>query len=216
MLECLKQKNPMLNILDVHDNAFAAFGSVIDDLDPGEIMAVAADIPMPDAGASYVPSEPRFERLAIAKVIGERFFGTLATQVGYCWGHSNFLNAAEWHASNEVNIAVTPLVLLLGKRCDMKEGRLSSSAMQAFYVPAGTVLEVYSTTLHFCPCEVSTNGFGCVVALPAGTNTPLDAAVDDRLLFRKNKWIVAHDQNEALLSRGVVAGIDGVNYEIQY
>ena len=98
----------------------------------------------------------------------------------------------------------------------MKKGRLHASQMKAFYVPAGTALEVYATTLHFCPCEVQKTGFGCVVALPKDTNTPLDQPTDDPLLFRKNKWIVAHDQNQALIDRGVQAGIDGVNYEICY
>ena len=88
--------------------------------------------------------------------------------------------------------------------------------MKAFYVPAGTLIEVYATTLHFCPCQVSDAGFGCVVALPLGTNVPLDYAVSDPLLFRKNKWILAHEENQTLIDRGVVAGVYGVNYKINY
>ena len=80
----------------------------------------------------------------------------------------------------------------------------------------GTAIEVYASTLHFCPCEVQREGFGCVVALPVGTNIPLEEPSEDPLLFRKNKWIVAHDQNRSLIERGVVPGIDGVNYEIRY
>ena len=97
-----------------------------------------------------------------------------------------------------------------------ENGRLHSSSMKAFYVPAGTAIEVYASTLHFCPCEVQREGFGCVVALPVGTNIPLEEPSEDPLLFRKNKWIVAHDQNRSLIERGVVPGIDGVNYEIRY
>ena len=216
MLNELRQKNPDLMIYDVRDTAFLEYGNVIDTLDTAEIVRAASAIELPQEGSLYLPSAPELEGLEIAARIRDLYFGTLPVQIGYCCGHSNFLNAAEWHASNEVNVAVTPLVLILGKRSDMKNGRLHSSSMKAFYVPAGTAIEVYASTLHFCPCEVQREGFGCVVALPAGTNTPLDEAVDDRLLFRKNKWIVAHDQNEALLSRGVVAGIDGVNYEIRY
>jgi hypothetical protein len=63
---------------------------------------------------------------------------------------------------------------------------------------------------------VSDSGFGCVVALPTGTNTPLEGAVADKLLFRKNKWIVAHNENSALIQRGVAAGICGKNFEIKY
>ena len=213
MLEYLKKCNSTLVLEDVFSPAFAEYGNVLP-LDTAEIVSIARTLTLPEEGSLYTPSEPTFESLAIAKEICDRYFGTLPTQVGYCCGHSNFLNAAEWHASNEVNVAVTPLVLLLGRRSDMKKGRLHSSQMKAFYVPAGTVLEVYATTLHFCPCEVQKTGFGCVVALPKDTNTPLDQPTDDPLLFRKNKWIVAHDQNQALINRGVQAGIDGVNYEI--
>jgi hypothetical protein len=55
-----------------------------------------------------------------------------------------------------------------------------------------------------------------VVALPEGTNTDLTIAVNDPLLFRKNKWIIAHVENDALIARGVVAGITGENYKINY
>ena len=216
MLNELRQKNPDLMIYDVRDTAFLEYGNVIESMDTAEIVRAAGDIELPQEGALYLPSAPELERLKIAAEIRDRYFGTLPAQIGYCCGHSNFLNAAEWHASNEVNVAVTPLVLILGKRSDMKNNRLSSSSMKAFYVPAGTALEVYASTLHFCPCEVQGEGFGCVVALPVDTNTPLDGPSEDPLLFRKNKWIVAHDQNRLLIERGVVPGIDGVNYEIRY
>jgi hypothetical protein len=55
-----------------------------------------------------------------------------------------------------------------------------------------------------------------VVGLLRGTNTPLNEPVSDKLLFRNNKWIIAHDENEALISKGVVPGIYGTNYKINY
>lgn len=126
------------------------------------------------------------------------------------------MNATEWHTSSEINIAVTPLVLILGHIWDIGDGKIDSSKFKAFYLPKGTVVEVYATSLHFCPCEVSKKGFGCVVALPKDTNTNLEVEPQDKLLFRKNKWIIAHCENEALINRGVVAGITGTNYEIKY
>ena len=215
MLGALKKSNPKIPFYDVFDPAFSEYGSVIM-LDTAEICRAAKDLPRPTEGAGYTPSEPCFEGLRIAEEIRDRYFGTLPTQGGYCCGHSNRLNAAEWHASNEINVAITPLVLILGHRRDMKDGTLHADTMKAFYVPAGTALEVYATTLHFCPCEVSPEGFGCIVALPLGTNTPLDVPAEDPLLFRKNKWIVAHNDNQSLIDRGVVPGIDGENYEIRY
>ena len=216
MFNLLKEKNPQLPFYSVDSEEFASYGRVLTHLDTAEICAAAATFETPAEGSMYRPGAEAFEALPIAEAIQNTCFGTLPTQLGYCWGHSNRLNATEWHTSNEVNIAVTPLVLLLAHAWDLRDGKLDATAFRAFYLPAGTAVEVYATSLHFCPCEVQESGFGCVVALPEGTNTDLTVAVDDPLLFRRNKWIIAHEDNAALIARGVVAGITGENYEIRY
>ena len=216
MLEYLKKLNPDIDFYDVNDAEFASFGRVIKNLDASEITEAANKLQRPESGSAYMASVPEFEALDIAKQIEDEYFGTLPAQLGYCHGHSNFLNATEWHACSEINIAITPLVLILGHVWDIKDGKIDSSKFTAFYLPAGTVVEVYATTLHFCPCEVQEEGFGCVVGLTAGTNTDLEKEVQNKMLFRKNKWIICHVDNEALLNRGVVPGITGTNYEIKY
>ena len=216
MLEYLKKLNPDIDFYDVNDAEFASFGRVIKNLDASEITEAANKLQRPESGSAYMASVPEFEALDIAKQIEDEYFGTLPSQLGYCHGHSNFLNATEWHACSEINIAITPLVLILGHVWDIKDGKIDSSKFTAFYLPAGTVVEVYATTLHFCPCEVQEEGFGCVVGLTAGTNTDLEKEVQNKMLFRKNKWIICHVDNEALLNRGVVPGITGTNYEIKY
>ena len=217
MIELLRSKNPNLTIFDVNDEEFKDYGVVLHGFDTTEIMCEAEKIALPEAGSLYTAALDEFQQLEIAEKIKNSVFGTLGTQVGFCYGHSNYLNALEWHASSELNIAVTPLVLMLAMRSDIKEDqRIDSSCVKAFYVPKGTVIEVYATTLHFCPCEVSADGFACVVALPTDTNTPLDNMTYDPLLFRKNKWILAHEDNNALIQRGVVPGIYGENYKINY
>ena len=217
MIELIRSKNPNLTIYNIGDEEFKDYGVVLDGFDTTEIILEAEKVAIPDEGSVYTPSLDAFEKLEIAKRIKDGVFGTLGTQVGFCYGHSNYLNALEWHASSEVNIAITPLVLFLAKRSDIKDGQhIESSCVKAFYVPKGTVIEVYATTLHFCPCEVVSTGFACVVALPTDTNTPLEVATDDPVLFRKNKWILAHEKNDALLQRGVVKGVYGENYRLNY
>lgn len=216
MFKKLKKLNPGIDFYEVNDKEFASFGRIIKNLDTSEILEVAKKIKNPESGSSYLPSVADFEFLKIATEIENQCFGTLPTQVGYCWGHNTFMNATEWHTSSEINIAVTPLVLILGHIWDMENGKIDSSKFKAFYLPAGTVVEVYSTTLHFCPCEVEETGFGCVVSLPMDTNTNLTVETADKQLFRKNKWIIAHVENETLINRGVVAGITGTNYKIKY
>mgnify|MGYP003310533965 CR=1 FL=1 len=78
------------------------------------------------------------------------------------------------------------------------------------------MLETYATTLHFCPCEVSNEGFGWIVALPLGTNTSLDAPSTDKFLTKKNKWQIAHEDNIVLIEAGLIAGIYGENFKIEY
>lgn len=216
MLDTLKLKNPDIKLYSVNSEEFKTFGRVITGLDTSEIIKAAEKISRPAEGSAYTPSEESFEKLSIAKEIENKFFGTLPSQIGYCHGHNSLLNAAEWHMSSEINIAVTPLVLILGHIWDIENGKTASSKFKAFYLPAGTVAEVYSTTLHFCPCEVEKGGFGCVVGLPLGTNTPLETEGPDPLLFRKNKWLIAHNDNKALISRGVLPGISGENFKINY
>lgn len=216
MLDTLKLKNPDIKLYSVNSEEFKTFGRVITGLDTSEIIKAAEKISRPAEGSAYTPSEESFEKLPTAKEIENKFFGTLPSQIGYCYGHNSLLNAAEWHMSSEINIAVTPLVLILGHIWDIENGKTDSSKFKAFYMPAGTVAEVYSTTLHFCPCEVEKGGFGCVVGLPLGTNTPLETETSDPLLFRKNKWLIAHNDNKALISRGVLPGISGENFKINY
>ena len=216
MLDRLKELNENVKLFDVYSEEFSEYGRVLNDVDVSELIREAQRLEFPESGSVYLASVDTLEATEAAARIKELVFGMLDTQIGYCYGYSNMLNATEWHFSSELNVAVTPLVLILGKRSDIKNGRLCSGDMKAFYVPAGAVIEVYATTLHFCPCQVSDGGFGCIVGLPTATNTPLDAPVDDKLLFRKNKWILAHEQNSALIERGVVAGIYGENYKINY
>ena len=214
-LERLKELNPHIKIYTTEDREFGEFGEKLYGFDTSEIIKTAEKYVLPEEGSLYEASSEEFEKLSIAKEITEKCFGQLGTQIGYCYGHSSFLNAFEWHTSSEVNIAVTDLVLLLAKRSDMENGKIDSSCAKAFFIQKGEIIEVYATSLHFCPCQVNKSGFGCVVALPEGTNTPLDGEpAENSLMFRKNKWIIAHTENASLIKRGVVEGVYGENIEI--
>ena len=109
-----------------------------------------------------------------------------------------------------------PDSVILGHRWDILNGIIDSSKFKAFYLPKGTVTEVYATALHYTPCQVTDDGFGCIVALPEGTNTPLDTESKDKLLTAKNKWLLAHTENKAKIKQGAVAGITGENIFIHY
>lgn len=215
MLERLRKLNPNIKFYSVEDEEFSSFGRVIRDFDASEIIKAAETLETP-AGVRYVASLPEFEALPSAKEIENRFFGNIPAQAGYCYGHNSMMNATEWHTSSEINIAVTPIVLILGHLWDYKNERIDSSEFSAFYLPKGTVIEAYATTLHYCACQVSDDGFGCFVGLPLGTNTALEITADSRHLVAKNKWLIAHSANKGLVDAGRVPGITGENLCIKY
>lgn len=214
-LDILREKNPTLEFYSVNDKEFARYGCVLKD-DYSSLIKAASELEMPTEGSKYVPSVPSFEALSIREMIKEELFGELPIQMGNCWGYNSFLNALEWHKNSEINVAATDLVLLLAKLDDIEDGKLDSKKVKAFYVAKGEAIEVYADTLHFCPCQVEDDGFNCVVVLPEGTNTDLDNKPSDKLLFRKNKWIFCHEDNEGLKAKGVIPAIFGENYKINY
>lgn len=215
MLARLKELNPTLALYDVTDPVFARYGRIVE-MDTAEILRTADAMERPKGSVAYLPSVEAFEALPIHKEITERVFGTLETQTGYCHGTNSVLNATEWHHSSELNIAITPIILILGKRADFHNGVMNSSDMKAFFLPRGVAVEVYGDSTHYCAIQVSDEGFGAVVALPKGTNTPLASPVSDPLMTAKNKWIVTHPDAKKLVDKGIVVGISGENYTVKY
>ena len=87
-----------------------------------------------------------------------------------------------------------------------------TAKIEAFYMPAGTAVELYATTLHYAPCTAKGDGFRCAIVLPAGTNLELDfepsAEGEDRLITAKNKWLIAHEEAQIA---GAFCGLKGEN-----
>lgn len=202
-----------MKLYHVTDKEFKAYGRVLD-FDTAELMEKAASLDMPQSGSIYEASVSQLEQCTSFKALKDEVFGELDIEVGCCWGHSDSLNALEWHKSSEINVAVTDMILFLGTLPEMEGERYSSENVKAFLVKKGTAIEVYATTLHFCPCETEKSGFMCIVVLPKDTNLPLDGTPNDKLLFRKNKWLIAHEDNAELIAKGVVPGIYGTNWKV--
>lgn len=201
-------------IYRVTDSEFRPYGRVISN-DASELIAAAAKLEMPAEGSKYEASIPALEATSAMGWFTDEVYGEMPIQIGCCWGHNNTMNALEWHRDSEINVAVTDFVLILAKLEDVVDGRLDSAKCKMFEVKAGETVEVYATSLHFCPCTTDPEGFSCVVVLPKGTNVPLEKKPADPLLFRKNKWLICHENAEGLKSRGVVPGIFGENWVIE-
>ncbi len=196
----------------VTEESFKKYGKVLNDFDFSELLKEMNTTPVPE-DVIYVPSEERLEALDAAKELKNRMYGGLPIQVGYCNGHNKALNALEYHRCSEVDVAVDDIILLLGCQQDIEEDfTYDTSRVEAFYVPAGTAVELYATTLHYAPCGVEGNGFRCVIVLPKDTNTDITFSTsgkgEDKLLTAKNKWLIAHEDAKI---EGAFNGLKGVN-----
>lgn len=70
------------------------------------------------------------------------------------------MNPLEYHRSFEVNVEATDAVLMLGSLQDVEtDFTYDTSRVEAFFVPAGTAVELYATTLHYAPCGVDGGSF---------------------------------------------------------
>ncbi|MCQ2019237.1 DUF4867 family protein [Clostridium butyricum] len=207
-----------MEIKKVNDLEFKKYGQVLKNYNCEEIIEKMQKMPLP-LDVIYEPSVKDLEESEIFKELMEREFGGLPIQIGYCNGNNNMLNAVEYHRSSEINIAVTDLILLLGWQPDINEDyTYDTSKIEAFLVPAGTIIEVFATTLHYAPCNADNNGFRCVVVLPRDTNMPLEHNIgkngEDALLFAKNKWLIGHKDTD-LCKQGAFIGLYGDNISLK-
>ncbi|MBX4266005.1 DUF4867 family protein [Clostridium estertheticum] len=205
-------------IKKITDSEFKKYGHVLENYDCSKLIEIMKTTPLPN-DVVYEPSIKELEDLEIAQDLKIREFGELPIQVGYCNGNNYLLNAVEYHRSSEINVAVTDFILLLGCIQDVeKDYSYETSNIEAFLVPAGTIIEVYATTLHYAPCNANKNGFKCVVVLPRDTNLPLENKInksgEDVLLFARNKWLIGHKDTD-LGTQGAFIGLKGKNISIK-
>lgn len=206
-----------MKINKVTDPSFRKYGRVLKDLDSTALLEAMEKTPLPE-DVIYIPSDSELEKLPVYKQLQDEVYGELPIQIGYCNGHNTLLNAVEYHRSSEINIAQKDLILLLGSQQDITDDFTYDTAkIEAFLLPAKTAIEVYATTLHYAPCNASSEGFRCVVVLPKDTNLELTTAHktegEDKLLTARNKWLIAH--KESGLEGQAFIGLVGENISVE-
>lgn len=208
----------MRNIYSVTDAEFLPYGKVLEGYETAGLVEAMRQIALPDQGTAYKPGIASLESEPILEELRDRAYGGMPVQLGMCWGRNTKLNCLEYHKDSEINIGTEEFVLLLAKLEEVEDGVLDTAKVKAFRVPAGTVVEVYATTLHYAPCHLEAEkGFRVAVALPKGTNTDKpECAVknaEDKLLRARNKWLLAHaDSAEA--KQGAYIGLTGENPDL--
>jgi hypothetical protein len=221
-LQQLQQFNPALRLHSVNSEAFVPYGRVLEGYDWKALLEELRGRNVPEDGNIYVASDEAMERMNIKAELEARHYGGMPVQIGYCNGRNSHLNGLEYHKCSEINVAADDLVLLLGKVQEIRSNRYAAEEqVEAFFIPQGTAIEIYSTTLHFAPCKTKDEGFRCIVVLTAGTNTPFERPVvsgndEDKLLFMRNKWLLAHPERRPLIEKGAFPGIIGSNFNVIY
>ena len=205
-------------IRPVTDDSFREYGKILDGFDNSDLIKRMGTIAMPKAGTAYEASIRNLEDSDVFDGYRDSAYGGMPIQIGMCWGYNTKLNCLEYHRDSEINIGEGSFVLLLAKESQILDGKLDTSVVKAFEVPAGVAVEVFATTLHYAPCQTSDEGFRVAVILPKGTNTdkPVFKAKseEDSWMTARNKWLLAHkDTDEA--RNGAHVGLVGENIDIK-
>lgn len=206
-----------MEIRNITDKAFDTYGKILHGFDFGELLEKMKSTPCPADEVIYVPSQKELEETAAAEVLQKCGYGGLPIQIGFCNGNNKKLNAVEYHRSSEIDIAAEDLILLLGRQQDIEEDyTYDTGKIEAFYVPAGTAVELYATTLHYAPCTAKGEGFRCVIVLPRDTNLELnfepDKEGESKLITARNKWLIAHEEAGI---EGAFCGLKGENTTLE-
>ena len=206
-----------MKVYSVFDEAFRPYGKVLEGYDTTELRAAMEAIALPESGVAYEPGIPSLEACAILGELRDRAYGGMPVQLGMCWGHNTRLNCLEYHRDSELNVGTGEFILLLAKMEDIVDGKLDTAKVKAFRAPAGVVVQVYETSLHYAPCQCDDSGFRVAVVLPLGTNTDKPALTEgndeDRMLWARNKWLLAHPESSEA-AQGAWVGLTGENIDI--
>lgn len=208
-LDALNQRNAH-PIFAINDPRFARYGRVVQLPNPDKYLAALSGTVMPDEGTYYTPEEPRLQAAMADDVALE--MGFMPVEVGHCSGHNVSAGTMEYHKSSELNLCRQDMILVLASLLDMKDGAISTDQFEAFLLPAGVCVEMYATTLHYAPVATCAEGFQCIVVLPRGTNTPLAEGEAVAPLYMRNKWLFAHEGDDALRAKGCAMGVRGAEW----
>ena len=207
-----------MKILPVTDPSFQNYGQILTGYDVKELLETLDKVtPLPE-GVAYVPEQAELMALPIEKELRNNAYGGMPIQIGWCNGHNTKLNCLEYHRDSELNVGVKDFILLLAKREELENGVLDTAKVAAFCVPAGVLVEVYATTLHYAPCNAAKDaGFKTIVVLPKGTNLDKPEITvkngEDEILWASNKWLLAHAESSEA-AQGAKVLLKGENIDI--
>jgi len=242
ILEQLRDKNKNRVIYSIDDGVFGMYGrklEIIMDESIKEYMLNEAKFPK--VGNTYVGSDKKLETFPLKNWVENNIYAGVPVQIGYCNGHISNINGFEFHQCSEVFVAITDCLLALisphkpvgsVKPYNIDECHL-------FFIPEGTVLELYPLVGHFSPMRVHEEGYKTMIILTKGTNESLDLSVQEKKDERQeedhsnqiesvnynmelkqkpfaiNKWLYVHSDRMDLVEKGAYLHVYGDNSAIK-
>ena len=207
-----------MKVYKITDEEFTKYGQVLDSYSFEKTLNAMSMLDIPTDGITYVASVSELESSEEFLDMQERGFGGMPIQVGYVGGNNKTLNCLEYHKSSEFNIALDDVVLVLGLQTEIKNGVFDTALCKAFLVPKGCGVDLYGTTLHYAPMNVSDKGYRVACVLPRGTNGDKPQvqtlSTEDKLLQGSNKWLMAH-QDSPEAAKGSYVGLKGKNIKFE-
>ncbi|MDD8048450.1 MAG: DUF4867 family protein [Thomasclavelia sp.] len=203
----IRKLNPQYEIKSINDTSFKEYGILVDK-DCSEGIDFATNYQL---SSGYDSSIIELEQLPSIRNISNTVYGYLDVQVGIVSGHNNVLNGLEYHQCSETIIAVTDYILVVGHRWDINNNEYDSTKCVAFYIPQGSIVEWYATTLHYTPIAINKNGFKTICFLLKETGNDCQRI---GILKKKNKWFIAHKDNIDKIKIGDFPGLKGKMIEI--
>lgn len=203
-----------MDVFKITDKVFNEYGKVLKGYEFKGLFAVLSKLEIPEDGICYEASVKALEENKEFSKMRDRGFGGMPIQIGYVGGNNKTLNCLEYHKSSEFNLALDDVVLVLGKQTEIKDGVFDTSLCKSFLVPAGCGVELYATTLHYAPMNVSDDGYRVACVLPLGTNgeKPELKTIEkeDEMCAGSNKWLLVHPEAEEA-KNGMYIGLTGKN-----
>ena len=212
--EELCKQNPTYTIKQISDPEFSKYGKIYTNYDVTDVMEyMDKNITIDKTSNIYVPSNAELEKISSMQTIATDIFAGMPFEAGECTGQSSNFTAVEYHQGSELNVMLTDVVMVLGKRNILEENGTFNAKEQGelFFVPRGTVVEFYSDTLHYSPIKVDNSGFKIIVMLPAGSNQPLPENFhsNNPRIVKKNKFQVVHESRTDKIKQGAQIGVSG-------
>lgn len=217
-LENIRKINPDYSIQSIINNSeFLKYGQIYSQFVINDILNYLNKQQISPNSNQYNPSEQQLEEINEIKTISNYIFPGIKTESGSCNGHCTNFTAVEYHQGSEVNIFATDVIMVLGKRYQIKNEYFDTDRdAKLFFIPAGSIVEFYSDTLHYTPIMVHHSGFQIVVMVIKGTNQEFAIPYNggNQRVVKVNKFQLVHPIRKDKIQKGQKVGLKGKLIEI--